>query len=154
MGLSLSNVRANEIRVEFFKRNKNKNNLDFSDYKLVYSLNGQLITFSCFESYSDYGYPEGPILERDCVTMESLFESDANSLKNTFSDELKSFLFLSDSHNLVKSYLLDDLIQKEKVVNIDSVPSQIHNVLFLETGLKLYVLAVKDTDVFELVAII
>ena len=62
MGLNLSNVRANEIRVEFFKRNKNKNNLDFSDYKLVYSLNGQLITFSCFESYTDYGYPEGPIL--------------------------------------------------------------------------------------------
>ena len=25
MGLNLSNVRANEIRVEFFKRNKNKN---------------------------------------------------------------------------------------------------------------------------------
>ena len=154
MGLNLSNVRANEIRVEFFKRNKNKNNLDFSDYKLVYSLNGQLITFSCFKSYTDYGYPEGPILERDCVTMESLFESDANSLKNTFSDELKSFSFLSDSHNLVKSYLLDDLIQKEKVVNIDSVPSQIHDVLFLETGLKLSVFAVKDTDVFELVAII
>lgn len=154
MGLNLSNVRANEIRVEFFKRNKNKNNLDFSDYKLVYSLNGQLITFSCFESYSDYGYPEAPILERDCITMESLFESDANSLKNTFSDEFKSFSYLSDSHNLVKSYLLDELIQKEKVVNIDSVPSQIHNVLFLETGFKLSVLAVKDTDVFELVAII
>lgn len=154
MGLNLSNVRANEIRVEFFKRNKNKNNLDFSDYKLVYSLNGQLITFSCFESYTDYGYPEGPILERDCVTMESLFESDANSLKNTFSDEFKSFSFLSDSHNPVKSYLLDELIQKEKVVNIDSVPSQIHDVLFLETGLKLSVLSVKDTDVFELVAII
>lgn len=154
MGLNLSNVRANEIRVEFFKRNKNKNNLDFSDYKLVYSLNGQLITFSCFESYTDYGYPEGPILERDCVTMESLFESDANSLKNTFSDEFKSFSFLSDSHNPVKSYLLDELIQKEKVVNIDSVPSQIHDVLFLETGLKLSVLAVKDADVFELVAII
>ena len=114
MGLNLSNVRANEIRVEFFKRNKNKNNLDFSDYKLVYSLNGQLITFSCFESYTDYGYPEGPILERDCVTMESLFESDANSLKNTFSDEFKSFSFLSDSHNPVKSYLLGELIQKEK----------------------------------------
>ena len=154
MGLNLSNVRANEIRVEFFKRNKNKNNLDFSDYKLVYSLNGQLITFSCFESYTDYGYPEGPILERDCVTMESLFESDANSLKNTFSDEFKSFSFLSNSHNLVKSYLLDELIQKEKVVNIDSIPSQIHNVLFLETGLNLSVLAVKDTDIFELVAII
>lgn len=105
-------------------------------------------------SNTDYGYPEGPILERDCVTMESLFESDANSLKNTFSDEFKSFSFLSDSHNLVKSYLLDELIQKEKVVNIDSVPSQIHDVLFLETGLKLSVLAVKDTDVFELVAII
>ena len=154
MGLNLSNVRANEIRVEFFKRNKNKNNLDFSDYKLVYSLNGQLITFSCFESYTDYGYPEGPILERDCVTMESLFESDANSLKNTFSDEFKSFSFLSDSHNPVKSYLLDELIQKEKVVNIDSVPSQINDVVFLETGLKLPVLVVKDTDVFELVAII
>ncbi|MGY3763103.1 hypothetical protein ACWOAY_08670 [Granulicatella adiacens] len=154
MGLNLSNVRANEIRVEFFKRNHNKNNLDFSDYKLVYSLNGQLITFSCFEFYTDYGYPEGPILERDGVTMESLFESDANSLKNTFSDEFKSFSFLSNSHNLVKSYLLDELIQKEKVVNIDSIPSQIHNVLFLETGLKLSVLAVKDTDIFELVAII
>ena len=154
MGLNLSNVRANEIRVEFFKRNHNKNNLDFSDYKLVYSLNGQLITFSCFEFYTDYGYPEGPILERDGVTMESLFESDSNSLKNTFSDEFKSFSFLSNSHNLVKSYLLDELIQKEKVVNIDSIPSQIHNVLFLETVLKLSVLAVKDTDIFELVAII
>ena len=154
MVLNLSNVRANEIRVEFFKQNKNKNNLDFSDYKLVYSLNGQLITFSCFKSYTDYGYPEGPILERDGVTMESLFESDVNSLKNTFSDEFKSFSFLSDSHNLVKSYLLDELIQKEKVVNIDSVPSQIHDVLFLETGLKLSVLAVKDRDVFELVDII
>ena len=44
--LTLHNVRANELIVNYFKRGNisSKKNLDFSDYQIVYSLNGQLVT--------------------------------------------------------------------------------------------------------------
>jgi hypothetical protein len=155
--LTLHNVRANELIVNYFKRGNisSKKNLDFSDYQIVYSLNGQLVTFSCFQSYAHYGYPEYPFINHNEIELETIFGSENLDYKNALSREFKSFVLYSDFHNFIKSFLLNELISLDKkTFTTENIPSQIFDVHFLETDTKLSVMNIKEEDVFELVAII
>ncbi|WP_217951341.1 hypothetical protein [Granulicatella adiacens] len=155
--LTLHNVRANELIVNYFKRGNisSKKNLDFSDYQIVYSLNGQLVTFSCFQSYAHYGYPEYPFIDHNEIELETIFGSENLEYKNVLSRDFKAFVLYSDSHDFIKSFLLKELISLDnKTFTTENIPSQIFDVHFLETDIKLSVMNIKEEDVFELVAII
>ena len=155
--LTLHNVRANELIVNYFKRGNisSKNKLKFSDYQIVYSLNGQLVTFSCFQSYAHYGYPEYPFINHNEIELETIFGSENLEYKNVLSRDFKAFVLYSDSHRFIKSFLLKELIALDnKTFTTENIPSQIFDVHFLETDIKLSVMNIKEEDVFELVAII
>lgn len=155
--LTLHNVRANELIVNYFKRGNisSKNKLKFSDYLIVYSLNGQLVTFSCFQSYAHYGYPEYPFIDHNEIELETIFGSENLEYKNVLSRDFKDFVLYSDSHDFIKSFLLKELISLDnKTFTTENIPSQIFDVHFLETDIKLSVMNIKEEDIFELVAII
>lgn len=155
--LTLHNVRANELIVNYFKRGNisSKNKLKFSDYQIVYSLNGQLVTFSCFQSYAHYGYPEYPFIDHNEIELETIFGSENLEYKNVLSRDFKDFVLYSDSHDFIKSFLLKELISLDnKTFTTENIPSQIFDVHFLETDIKLSVMNIKEEDIFELVAII
>lgn len=155
--LTLHNVRANELIVNYFKRGNisSKKNLDFSDYQIVYSLNGQLVTFSCFQSYAHYGYPEYPFIDHNEIELETILGSENLDYKNVLSRDFKAFVLYSASHDFIKSFLLNELISLDKkTFTTENIPSQIFDVHFLETDIKLSVMNIKEKDIFELVAII
>lgn len=155
--LTLHNVRANELIVNYFKRGNisSNNKLKFSDYQIVYSLNGQLVTFSCFQSYAHYGYPEYPFIDHNEIELETIFGSENLEYKNVLSRDFKDFVLYSDSHDFIKSFLLKELISLDnKTFTTENIPSQIFDVHFLETDIKLSVMNIKEEDIFELVAII
>lgn len=153
--LTLHNVRANELIINHFKSFKLPNKLDFSDYQIVYSLNGQLVTFSCFYSFNEYREPEYPFVMGDDVEFETIFGNENFNPKNVLSQKFRAFVFRSDSHSFIKSFLLKELISLDnKTFTTENIPSQIFDVHFLETDIKLSVMNIKEEDIFELVAII
>lgn len=153
--LTLHNVRANELIINHFKSFKLPNKLDFSDYQIVYSLNGQLVTFSCFYSFNEYREPEYPFVLGEDVEFETIFGNENFNPKNVLSQKFRNFVFRSDSHSFIKSFLLKELISLDnKTFTTENIPSQIFDVHFLETDIKLSVMKIKEEDIFELVAII
>ena len=155
--LTLHNVRANELIVNYFKRGNisSKKNLDFSDYQIVYSLNGQLVTFSCFYSFNEYREPQYPSIGLHDIEMETIFGNENFNPKSVLSQKFRDFVFRSDSHRFIKSFLLKELISLDnKTFTTENIPSQIFDVHFLETDVKLSVMNIKEEDIFELVAII
>lgn len=153
--LTLHNVRANELIINHFKSFSFPNKLDFSDYQIVYSLNGQLVTFSCFYSFNKYREPEYPIILGDNIEFETIFGNENFNPRNVLSQKFKDFVFRSDSHRFIKSFLLKELISlNNKTFTTENIPSQIFDVHFLETDIKLSVMNIKEEDIFELVAII
>lgn len=155
--LTLHNVRANELIVNYFKRGNisSEKNLDFSDYQTVYSLNGQLVTFSCFQSFNAHQEPQYPYIGLHDIEMETIFGNENFNPRNVLSQKFKDLVFHSDFHRLIKSFLLKELITlNNKTFTTEHIPSQIFDVHFLETDTKLSVMNIKEEDVFELVAII
>lgn len=155
--LTLHNVRANELIVNYFKRGNisSEKNLDFSDYQTVYSLNGQLVTFSCFQSFNAHQEPQYPYIGFQDIELEKISGNENFNYKSLFPQEFKTFVSLSDSHDFIKSFLLKELISlNNKTFTTENIPSQIFDVHFLETDIKLSVMNIKEEDIFELVAII
>ena len=153
--LTLHNVRANELIINHFKSFSFPNKLDFSDYLMVYSLNGKLVTFSCFYSFNEYREPQYPYIGLHDIEMETIFGNENFNPRNVLSQKFKDLVFHSDSHRLIKSFLLKELISlNNKTFTTEHIPSQIFDVHFLETDTKLSVMNIKEEDVFELVAII
>lgn len=155
--LTLHNVRANELIVNYFKRGNifSKKNLVFSHYRIVYSLNGQLVTFSCFQSFNAHREPQYPYIGLQDIELEKISGNENFNYKSLFSQEFKTFVSLSDSHEFIKSFLLKELISlNNKTFTTENIPSQIFDVHFLETDIKLSVMNIKEEDIFELVAII